>query len=170
MCASALVAAAVTPIAVHASGATNQSTGQGSAQGQSTRPASDPALNINVNVPFTRSFADNCQYTGALRGQVEKLGPVGLLRTESYRPDLTLNGQVRCPDGFSQPLPTQHIRVASMTGAELEHQLETVARVQLKRNGRLCTVNPDFMWRGDQLAVGDNITQACERMRGGGPR
>jgi hypothetical protein len=87
-----------------------------------------------------------------------------------YRPDLVLTGQVACADGFVQRMQTQRVRGEWLTGTEVERGLEAVGRIHIQHGARVCTITPDFTWRGGQLAVANTFAESCRFVRGGGPR
>jgi hypothetical protein len=124
---------------------------------------------IVVNEDFKRPVAEGCHYVGTLRGEVAEFSSRRFLGGARYNPNLTLRGQLICPDGTRQSLGTQTISGNRYHGGALERAIESTGRVTIQHAGRVCTVTPDVGWHRGQIVVDDTFSQSCSMARGGGP-
>ncbi len=145
-----------------------EKTGPNSSQ-QSQREQARQGRAFRTDERFTRTVAQNCRYVGSLEGIVREIPGQPVKGDVLYSPELTLSGEVQCPGGYRQRVGVQRLAPGRLTSEELERGADALGRVTIEHGGRVCTINPNFKFRGGRLVTSDSFVESCRTMRGGGP-
>jgi hypothetical protein len=124
----------------------------------------------NINARFQETVADNCQYSGTVRGTIRQSNVSGATADNATQmtPDLRIQAQLSCPNGNAQQTVKATLRGPQYASEQLAQAIQERARIFTSRNGQVCSYAPRLAFDSGRLAS-SGIAQSCMTARGGGP-